>query len=223
MKIGINTGHFGTVGAEGYLSEIGCNTAIAAHLVPLLKAAGHKALEINDAAAPDYISATKMANRHSLDLLISIHCNSSINESAEGTEVLYFEGNGKTGELARKMSAEISAAIGTKDRGAVPRRDLYILKNTTAPAILVESFFVSNKADCRKYNAQKIASAICRAVGQAENKYSYDKTVDNMIKDGITTKENMTYWEKALSGRAEFKAEYVRAVLDRYHEKCTGQ
>ena len=50
-------------------------------------------------------------------------------------------------------------------------------------------------------------------------KYSYDTTVDNMIKDGITTVENMAYWEKVLGGREPVNLQYVRALLDRYHEK----
>lgn len=50
-------------------------------------------------------------------------------------------------------------------------------------------------------------------------KLSYDTTVDNMIKDGITTAENMAYWEKVLDGREPVNLQYLRAVLDRYHEK----
>ena len=50
-------------------------------------------------------------------------------------------------------------------------------------------------------------------------KYSYDTTVDNMIRDGITTVENMAYWEKVLGGREPVNLQYVRALLDRYHEK----
>jgi len=54
------------------------------------------------------------------------------------------------------------------------------------------------------------------------NKYSYDKTVDNMIVDGVTTVDNMAYWEKALSGEAQLSLEYVRAVLDRYSKKLNS-
>jgi hypothetical protein len=43
-----------------------------------------------------------------------------------------------------------------------------------------------------------------------------------MILDGITTPENMQYWEKALDGREPLKPEYVRAILDRYHQKLRG-
>lgn len=49
---------------------------------------------------------------------------------------------------------------------------------------------------------------------------SYDKTVDNMLRDGVTTIENMAYWEKVLSGREEVNLEYLRTLLDRYHEKA---
>ena len=51
------------------------------------------------------------------------------------------------------------------------------------------------------------------------DKISYDETVDNMIKDGVTTAENMAYWEKVLDGREAVKPEYLRIILDRYHGK----
>lgn len=53
-------------------------------------------------------------------------------------------------------------------------------------------------------------------------RYSYDATVDNMIKDGITTVDNMAYWEKVLGGREPVNLQYVRVLLDRYHEKTGG-
>ncbi len=51
------------------------------------------------------------------------------------------------------------------------------------------------------------------------DKISYDTTVDNMIKDGVTTTENMAYWEKVLDGREVAKAEYLRVILDKYHNR----
>ena len=42
MKIGVNIGHFGTVGAVGFLDEVKCCTDINGYLVPYLKAAGHE-------------------------------------------------------------------------------------------------------------------------------------------------------------------------------------
>ena len=92
----------------------------------------------------------------------------------------------------------------------------------------------------RKYNIPKenvirhfdVTGKICPApyVNKSENwdrfknelmneKISYDRTVDNMIRDGVTTRENMAYWEKVLDGREPVNLQYLRAVLDRYHEK----
>ena len=49
MKIGLNIGHYGTVGAEGFLSEVICNTQIYGELLPMLKKAGHTIVACNDA------------------------------------------------------------------------------------------------------------------------------------------------------------------------------
>ena len=226
MKIGLNIGHYGTVGAEGILSEIKCNTEIYRELVPMLQGAGHEVVSCNVAKSPDYVSSTTFANTQSLDLVISLHCNSH-NSNANGTEVMYYKGNSKTKELAEKISKSISTRIGTKNRGSVPRSDLYILTNTKASAVLVEGFFVSNKGDCDKYNAKKIAQGIAEVFGYKEsekgkNKYSYDNTVENLISNGITTIDNMQYWEKVLDGRQAVNIECLRTLLDRYNAKLKG-
>ena len=40
-----------------------------------------------------------------------------------------------------------------------------------------------------------------------------------MIVDGVTTGENMQYWELVLSGKEPVNLEYLRAILNRYHDK----
>lgn len=47
------------------------------------------------------------------------------------------------------------------------------------------------------------------------NKYSYDNTVEHLIRLGITNVENMGYWEKALDGREELNKDNVRTIFDR--------
>lgn len=51
------------------------------------------------------------------------------------------------------------------------------------------------------------------------NKFSYDDTVNNMILDGVTTVDNMQYWEKVLDGREKIDLNNLRTILNRYHEK----
>lgn len=66
----------------------------------------------------------------------------------------------------------------------------------------------------------EIAAEVNKRLGvKSSNKYSYDDTVNAMIEDGVTDVKNMANWEKMLDGREKLNAEYVRAVLDRYHEK----
>lgn len=220
MKIGVNIGHYGTKGAMGYLDEERCNTEIYHQLVPMLEKAGHEVIPCSLAKEPDYVSSTTFANTQDLDLLISIHNNSHKNETANGTEVMYYTGNTKTKELAEKLSASISRHLGTRNRGSVPRNNIHIISKSKAPCVLIEGFFVSNKEDCAKYDPYKIALGIAGVFGYKEYvRYSYDDTVNNMILDGITTVENMAYWEKALDGREPLNKDYVRAVLDRYHDK----
>ena len=60
---------------------------------------------------------------------------------------------------------------------------------------------------------------LIRVLNDGGSKYSYDDTVDNMIKDGVTTVDNMQAWEKMLDGREPMNPEYVRAIFDRYHAK----
>lgn len=54
-----------------------------------------------------------------------------------------------------------------------------------------------------------------------KNLYSYDDTVEALIKCGIITLENMLNWELMLSGRAELKTEFVRTIFDRCCAKIT--
>ncbi len=68
----------------------------------------------------------------------------------------------------------------------------------------------------------EIAAEVNKRLGvKTSNRYSYDDTVNAMIEDGVTDTQNMANWEKMLDGREKLKAEYVRTVLDRYHEKLT--
>ena len=60
------------------------------------------------------------------------------------------------------------ADLGFKSRGVKERPDLYVLKHTTAPAMLVECCFVDDADDVALYDADKMATAIVQGItGQA--------------------------------------------------------
>lgn len=132
-------------------------------------------------------NAVPKANR----LDVAIHLNAG---GGTGTEVLYFGDSTKA--LAAKVSAAIAKAGGYRDRGAKERKDLYFLRNTNAPAILIEVCFIDNAEDMRKLmaNTDAIIDAIVTAItGKVMEKASKDakvvfegKSVPALIQDGRT-------------------------------------
>lgn len=107
---------------------------------------------------------------------------------------------------------------------AVDAGKAYTIEGNTSSAagVVANGGCVAKKSYARNYNRIIGYGRPNWEVANVANKYSYDDTVNNMILDGITTVDNMQYWEKALDGREPLKPEYVRAILDRYHQKLRG-
>ena len=110
------------------------------------------------------------ANNSGADIFISIHCNSAANISAKGTETLVYSTGGKAELLAKCIQTQIVNSLGTVDRGIKERPDLCVLRETTMPAVLVETAFISNQEDAYKlmYRIEEFANAIARGITDAE-------------------------------------------------------
>lgn len=113
----------------------------------------------------------EIANKANADVFISIHLNSAENKGATGVEVLRYGECSKTArELAEEVQKSLVDATGFRDRGVKIRNNLYVLKHTKMPAILVETGFISNDEqcedlfsdDCQFYIAQAIFMATMR-------------------------------------------------------------
>lgn len=90
--------------------------------------------------------AVQEANDAKCDLFLSLHCNSSDNLAAEGTEVVYASPKGK--EIAEALARVVSGVLGTKNRGAKKDiRGLYELQASKMPAVILELGFLSNSKD----------------------------------------------------------------------------
>lgn len=91
-----------------------------------------------------------IGNNFNGDLFISIHCNSSINAYASGTEVfIYNLKNKETKDLGERIALEISKDLKLKNRG-VKEGNFAVLRYTKMKAILIENAFLSNKEDAKK-------------------------------------------------------------------------
>ena len=111
------------------------------------------------------------ANNSGADIFVSIHCNSAANSSAKGTETLvYALDGGKSNILAKCIQAQIVNSLNMIDRGVKARPDLCVLRETSMPAILVETAFISNQEDAYKlmYRIEEFANAISRGITDAE-------------------------------------------------------
>lgn len=100
-------------------------------------------------------------NSKDRELDVSVHFNSAT-ATATGTECLYYDAK----SLSAKMSAAMAKALDVRDRGPKERTELYFLRNTTKPAILLEVCFVSNKDDVAKYKAnfERLCQAIAKTI-----------------------------------------------------------
>ena len=84
-------------------------------------------------------------NSGNYDLVIELHLNAA-SPSAKGTEVLYKSSAGN--KYAEKVQKQLASVF--TDRGIKLRDDLYMLNGTKPPAILIETFFCTNKGDYKK-------------------------------------------------------------------------
>lgn len=169
MVIGINCGHTvsGTIGcgAVGILNESDETRNIGYKLIEKLRSCGHKVIDCtNDRAATvneNLRQICSIANSVNLDAFYSIHLNSG---GGHGTECYTYGGKDKAN--ASTICSNM-AKLGFTNRGVKDGSKLYVVKNTTAPACLIEVCFVDTQSDADLYHnvgADKIAQAICNAI-----------------------------------------------------------
>lgn len=106
----------------------------------------------------------KKCNAHKVTLDVSIHFNSAANDlngdgETTGTEVYIYSPTAGAKAYAERTVNAI-ASLGFKNRGVKSAVDLRVLRETAAPAMLIECCFVDDKDDAMLYDAESMASAI---------------------------------------------------------------
>lgn len=166
MKICIADGHSeGARGAAGYIDEYDCAHAYTAELVKYLEAAGYEVVAVLNGPASsgaELAEKVNVANSCGADLFVDIHFNAG---GGTGTECYYHAGNDKGRALAERMSANVAAAMGIRDRGA-KTAGFYVLRNTKMTAVLLETCFVDNPQDAAAWHATSW-DALCNAIVSA--------------------------------------------------------
>ena len=175
MVINVHAGHNpdGKVacGAAGYIKESTEARRVKDEVIRMLREMGHT---VYDCTVDDGTSASDVlkkivakCNDHEVNLDVSIHFNAAGNLPEDGkttgTEVLLYSGYSKAGDYAVAVSEAIEA-LGFKNRGIKFRPDLYFLKKTKAPAMLIECCFVNDKDDTKLYDHYNMAKAIVKGI-----------------------------------------------------------
>lgn len=89
---------------------------------------------------------TDKERQSKVDYFISLHCNASESKLAHGIETHIISKGGKAETLATKVQSELIRLTSRADRG-IKVSNFHVLRETKAPAILIELPFISNLAE----------------------------------------------------------------------------
>jgi len=177
MKLAIVVGHRksaqGATAVDG-VQEWSWNRPLADQIAAGATALGH---DVRVFYRPDRSGYSKAmgelvseVNAYAPDLVLSLHFDSSTDTSFRGASALHWPGS-KAGRMwAVQLSAAVARAAGIRSRGAIAQVEswagspLYILRDTVAPAVIIESHFGSNAADHVKATAARDSGDLARAI-----------------------------------------------------------
>jgi len=210
MKIAIRFGHMLTgadTGAVGYLKEAEVNRQYGPVVIKYLQIAGHEVInctpETASSVSDSLSKGVNKANANKCDIFVSLHSNSSSDANSSGCEVIYHHSSSVGRELAIRICKSISEKCGYYNRGAKSEqelgRDLYELRATNMPAVIVEPFFVTNKADCSKFDPEKLGKAVAEGIVGHDIRevkiVDVNQALKILVEKGVITTPE--YWQTA--------------------------
>jgi len=163
----IDPGHGGqdSGAAASGLDEKDLNLAISLELMRLLRVEEIPALLTREHDA--FLSLEQRceaADNSKAARFLSVHCNGSESQSAEGIEVFHAPDSEVGRKFAHSLHQELSK-LGRVDRGVKPA-GYYVLKHTRMPACLVECGFITNCGEAAwiKQHIVEIARALAQGI-----------------------------------------------------------
>lgn len=145
-KVFLNAGHGGSdpgAVANGLREKdinlttvLACNEVLARHGVKTV-------LSRSKDEAESLAEIVSEAEASKADLMVSFHANAG---GGDGFEAFYYTTSAKGKKIAQ-LGEKYVKAIGQNSRGLKSGNHLYVIKNTSMPAVLFESFFLDNATD----------------------------------------------------------------------------
>lgn len=158
-KIYIDQGHNPqnpNAGAEGNgYREQDLVYVIGQELAGILRAEGYDVrlsrptadTQLGTSVSTSLAARVEEANAWGADYFISLHANASSLAGASGSEAYVFSLNSAAAELGEDILEGLEDTTGLPDRGVRQRTNLYVLRRTQMPAVLVELGFITNAGD----------------------------------------------------------------------------
>lgn len=166
----LDPGHGGDSGSAGPmgLSEGYVNLEIAKLLAKGLEKQGAKVYLTRD--KNEFISLAervKISNELKPDITVSIHQNVFPDERMGGSETFYYPGDFEGKKISEHIHRQLVCELTLKDLG-VKEADLYVLRETNNPSVMVNIAFLSNPEEERLLSEpdfrQKAAKAIISGI-----------------------------------------------------------
>lgn len=168
----IDAGHGGKdPGAKGVTGNLekDFNLSVANKLVEILSQ--DKKFQIVATRTTDEFIAlqdrAKLANEMDADLFLSIHAN-SFKPSTRGTETFYYHDYSKA--FAQVVHRHLVKATAFPDR-STQTAPFVVIKQTTMPAVLTETGFLSNSIENSKLVSPEFQSKVAEALAEAIREY----------------------------------------------------
>lgn len=177
-KVAIDPGHGGEIDLgsvrEG-LYEKNANLSIALFLKEELESRGYAVYMIRETdAAVDNKARPGMALESGADIYVSVHLNSLEEDSdaTRGTEVWYSDlRNDGSDTLAQCVVDELTAVIGSRNRGIKMSNGLIVLKYNELPACLVECGFISSETERAMLFDEEYQKKIAKGIANGIEKF----------------------------------------------------
>lgn len=173
ITVAIDPGHGGgdpgAIGVGG-LKEKDVVSAIAYDVAKILEASGVQVvLTRSDDREIDLEPRVQIAQRANSDIFVSIHANSISLERPEvnGLETYYYSSGNR---LAQVIHDAIMRQLSMIDRGVRQAR-FYVLRNTSMPAVLVETGFVTGAQDAQNFSDPAWRAQMSQAIAQGIVEY----------------------------------------------------
>ena len=187
----LDAGHGGYDPGASYfgISEKSLTLAIQSRVKAKLESEGYQV--VTTRTSDTYVDLTdrsRAANASESDIFVSIHINASESSAAQGIETYYYQPYAEypsrinatyhanptrlsmSDTLANAIQSSLINATGAQNQG-VKRQTFAVLRETTAPAVLLELGFLSNPQEAARLNTSAYQETLANAIVAGIKRY----------------------------------------------------